>query len=271
MADGPHPLVICGPSGVGKSVLIKKLREVFPDGFGFSVSSTTRGPRPGEEDGKDYHFTDMETMKKACEEGKFIEYAHVHGNMYGTSREAVEKVRSEGKVCILDIDVQGAKNIYDSQVWPNTRFIFINPPSREELERRLRGRGTETEEKIMMRLNNSLAEIDFSDKVEFFNHKFILDGLSGSNVPKEVWTLCGLLRQWYPQLKEAPGQAVMDEFSKADVSGNGVIPKASLMKVLQTVDDSFTEEQLTILLGPWGDSVDFNKFLLSIFSKGVSS
>jgi len=200
--EGPAPLVICGPSGVGKSVLIKKLMRVFPDKFGFSVSSTTRGPRPGETDGTDYHFTTLEAMQKTVDAGKFIEHAHVHGNMYGTSREAVEAVRKSGRVCILDIDVQGAKEIYEKGVWPHTKFMFINPPSNQELERRLRGRGTETEEKVLKRLGAATGEIDFSNKVSFFNHKFILDGLTETNTPREVEELCMMIREWFPSLDE---------------------------------------------------------------------
>lgn len=200
----PSPLVICGPSGAGKSVLIRKLQEVFPNQFDLSVSHTTRAPRPGEEGGRDYHFSDVETIKRGVAEGKFVESAEVHGNMYGTSKAAVEIVRQSGRVCILDIDVQGARSIHEQQVWPDTRFIFIKPPSLAELERRLRARGTETEETMQVRLGNAMREIDFSDRVSFFDHRFVLDGLAGDKVPTSVKELLLLLKTWYPTLTELP-------------------------------------------------------------------
>jgi len=200
MSGQPPPLVICGPSGVGKSVLIKHLCKVFPDKFGFSVSHTTRGPRPGEEDGVHYHFADLETMKKDVEAGKFIESAMVHGNMYGTSKEAVDSVGRAGKICILDIDVQGAQNIRASGCFEQVRFVFLYPPSMQELERRLRGRGTETEEKVLRRLAGAQREMDFAKSVAFFDHTFVLDGLSGGNVPPSVHEFCAMLRAWYPTL-----------------------------------------------------------------------
>jgi len=196
------PLVICGPSGVGKTVLIKHIQKTFPDKFGFAVSHTTRGPRPGEEDGVAYHFTTLEAMQAGVDAGKFVESAAVHGNLYGTSKASVEAVSSAGKVCILDIDVQGAQTINDSGALPGTSFIFISPPSHAELERRLRGRGTETEEKVQKRLANAKGEIEFSERVTFFNHKFILDGLTADSVPVEVHQFCSLLRNWYPLLSD---------------------------------------------------------------------
>mmetsp|Transcript_44302 Transcript_44302/g.104874 ORF Transcript_44302/g.104874 Transcript_44302/m.104874 type:complete len:648 (-) Transcript_44302:93-2036(-) len=196
----PDPLVICGPSGVGKSVLIKFLQKVFPDKFGFSVSHTTRGPRPGEEDGVAYHFTTKESMKADIEADKFLESAEVHGNLYGTSKAAVESVGKAGKICVLDIDVQGAKIIKEKNFFKDIKFIFIYPPSLEELERRLRGRGTETEEKVKTRLANAFGEIEFANQVDFFDHKFILDGLTDTTTPAEVYHLCGKLREWYSTL-----------------------------------------------------------------------
>lgn len=141
----------------------------YPALFGFSVSHTTRAPRPGELDGTHYHFTDRDAFLAGVAEGacraagpealpeltvacalsrltgKFLEHAHVHGNIYGTSFEAVQRVTGADKVCILDVDVQGAEAVKRTQL--GAAFVFISPPSMEELERRLRGRGTETEEK----------------------------------------------------------------------------------------------------------------------------
>merc|ERR1719203_1868018 len=186
MGPRPVPMIICGPSGVGKSVLIKKLQEIFPNKFGFSVSHTTRDPRPGEQDGKDYHFSTHEVMEKGISEGKFIEHAHVHGNIYGTSKDAVDAVRNAGKICVLDIDVQGAKSIHEQKAWSDTKFIFVNPPSMEELERRLRGRGTETEEKVLKRLANATGEIEFSKQVDFFDYSFVMERMGPAEIPKGV-------------------------------------------------------------------------------------
>lgn len=270
--DRPAPIIICGPSGVGKSVLIKKLQEVFPDKFGFSVSHTTRDPRPGEQDGKDYHFTSYAEMEKAVADGKFVESAQVHGNMYGTSKEAVEAVREQGKICILDIDVQGAKSISEQQAWPGTRFIFIKPPSMEELERRLRGRGTETEEKVKKRLGNAAGEIEFSEKVSFFDHKFILQGMSGVYIPKEVMELFLQLKQWYPSLGELPADLrVLRYFQEADESQCGMISRAAVGHVLAQCG-SFSEAELQQLLDPvckQQDRVEYQKFLAYVFKGDV--
>ncbi|XP_073005507.1 guanylate kinase 1-like isoform X2 [Typha latifolia] len=152
------PVVISGPSGVGKGTLISRLVKDFPNTFGFSVSHTTRSPREKEIDGIHYHFAEREMMEKDIREGKFLESALVHGNLYGTSFEAVEAVTDAGKRCILDIDVQGARSVRCSSL--EALFIFICPPSFEELEKRLRIRGTETEEQIQKRLRNAKEEID---------------------------------------------------------------------------------------------------------------
>ena len=174
------PIVICGPSGVGKGTLIEKLKADYPEQFGFSVSSTTRDPRPGEEDGVHYHFTDRESMEKEIEEGKFLEHADVHGNFYGTSVEAVTSVAAEGKMCILDIDVQGAascKKGFRERAIKNALFVFIAPPSLEKLEARLRGRGTEEEEAIQKRLGNAQGEMDRAKEPGFFDFTIVNDDL----------------------------------------------------------------------------------------------
>mmetsp|Transcript_31274 Transcript_31274/g.93893 ORF Transcript_31274/g.93893 Transcript_31274/m.93893 type:complete len:573 (+) Transcript_31274:177-1895(+) len=161
--DHPPPVVVAGPSGVGKGTLIGMLMKEFPDHFGFSISHTTRDPRPGETDGVEYHFTDRETMAPMIEAGDFIESADVHGHFYGTSKAAVSRVQRQSKICILDIDVQGVRSVKAADLAPAPRFIFVKPPSMEELESRLRGRGTETEEKIQRRLTGAEAELAFAD------------------------------------------------------------------------------------------------------------
>ena len=135
------PLVVAGPSGSGKSTLIKRLLAKHPDDFGFSVSHTTRAPRQGEEDGVAYYFSTREEMDADIEAGLFIESAEYSGNLYGTSFKGVEDVTTAGKVCILDIDMQGVRSIAASDAIHPT-FLFIKPPSIESLRARLEARGT---------------------------------------------------------------------------------------------------------------------------------
>ena len=159
------PLVLCGPSGVGKSTLIKMLMTEFPNSFGFSVSHTTRAPRGQEVDGVDYYFTKKEDMEKEIAEGKFIEHANVHGNIYGTSFESVMRVVNNHKICILDIDVQGVQQVMKSGM--KAEFVFIKPPTFEELARRLRGRGTDAPEAIELRLKNCQHELEMAETLGF--------------------------------------------------------------------------------------------------------
>ncbi|OVA10246.1 Guanylate kinase-like [Macleaya cordata] len=174
-AHAPKPIVISGPSGVGKGTLISKLMKEFPSTFGFSVSHTTRAPREKEKDGVHYHFTERSLMEKEIRDGKFLESASVHGNLYGTSIEAVEVVSDAGKRCILDIDVQGARSVRASSL--EAIFIFICPPSFEELEKRLRARGTETEEQVQKRLRNAKSELEEGKSSGLFDHILVNDDL----------------------------------------------------------------------------------------------
>ncbi|KAL5719731.1 guanylate kinase [Ranunculus cassubicifolius] len=173
--DGPKPIVISGPSGVGKGTLIAKLMDEFPSMFGFSVSHTTRAPRNKEKNGVHYHFTERNEMEKAIQDGKFLESAAVHGNLYGTSIEAVDVVSDSGKRCILDIDVQGARSVRANSL--DAIFIFVCPPSFEELEQRLRSRGTETEEQVQKRLRNARSELEQGKSSGLFDHILVNDNL----------------------------------------------------------------------------------------------
>ncbi|KAL0404924.1 UNVERIFIED_CONTAM: Guanylate kinase [Sesamum radiatum] len=175
IGEAAKPIVISGPSGVGKGTLISKLMEEFPSMFGFSVSHTTRAPRTNEQNGIHYHFTERSVMEKDIEDGKFLEYAAVHGNLYGTSIEAVDVVADKGKRCILDIDVQGARSVRASSL--EAIFIFVCPPSFEELEKRLRARGTESEEQIQKRLRNAKAELEQRNSPGLFDHILVNDNL----------------------------------------------------------------------------------------------
>lgn len=150
-------IVICAPSGTGKSTLIQKLMQEFPD-LEWSVSCTTRPMRTGEVNGKDYHFISKDEFESQIGQDNFIEWAKVHSNYYGTSKTFVNQGLSEGRKMLFDIDVQGAdamKKIYGS----NAQVIFIEPPSIEELERRLRFRATDKEETILERVNNAKKEL----------------------------------------------------------------------------------------------------------------
>ncbi|XP_063982095.1 guanylate kinase isoform X2 [Diachasmimorpha longicaudata] len=167
---GPRPLVLCGPSGSGKSTLIKRMFEEFPDKFGFSISHTTRQPRPGEEHGKHYYFTTKEKMQDQIDRGEFIESAVFSDNTYGTSKKAVEDVMEAGKICVLDIDMQGVKQIKNTSL--NPLLVFIRPPSIEELEKRLLARKTETAESLQRRLLAAAVEIRFGDEPGNF-HRII--------------------------------------------------------------------------------------------------
>ncbi|CAN6978193.1 unnamed protein product [Brassica rapa subsp. trilocularis] len=173
--NAEKPIVISGPSGVGKGTLITMLMKEFPSMFGFSVSHTTRSPRCMEKNGVHYHFTDKTVMEKEINDGKFLEFASVHGNLYGTSIESVEVVTDSGKRCILDIDVQGARSVKASSL--DAVFIFVCPPSMKELEDRLRARGTETEEQIQKRLRNAEAEIKAGKSSGIFEHILYNDNL----------------------------------------------------------------------------------------------
>jgi guanylate kinase len=152
------PLIISGPSGVGKSTLKLLLMQRYPGIFEFSVSSTTRQLRQGEENGVQYFFITKEEFKARAEEGRFLEWAEVHQNLYGTSREAVESMMDRRKICLLDIDVQGAMQIYSKGL--DCNFVFIAPPSIEEIEKRLRLRGTDSEGTLQVRLVNAATEIE---------------------------------------------------------------------------------------------------------------
>ncbi|KAB0796560.1 hypothetical protein PPYR_10621 [Photinus pyralis] len=173
--NGPKPLVFCGPSGSGKSTMLTKLLVDYPTHFGFSVSHTTRLPREGEVDGVHYHFTTVKQMKEDINEGKFIESATFGGNMYGTSIKAVEVVRDSGKVCILDIDVQGVKQVKQTSL--NPWYVFVKPPSLDALEERLKKRKTENLTSLTLRLQAAQKEIEYGEEAGNFDLLVINDDL----------------------------------------------------------------------------------------------
>jgi guanylate kinase len=157
-----RPLVLSGPSGVGKGTLIEMLRKAYPGTFSFCVSHTTRAPRPGETDGVSYHFTTKEAMQTQIDHGEFVEWARVHDNMYGTSKSSIRAALERGTP-LLDIDVQGARSVH-AQPDLNAVFVFVKPPSIEHLKQRLVGRSTESPEAIEKRVRNAVAEIEASNE-----------------------------------------------------------------------------------------------------------
>ena len=148
--------VIAAPSGAGKTSLLHALMKKRP-GVEFSVSCTTRKPRPGEHDGKDYHFIDRSGFERLQAAGEFIEHANVFGNLYGTRRSVVESALAEGRDLILEIDWQGARQVREHL--PEAVQVFVLPPSRAELEARLRRRRSDSEEAIARRLQESVLEM----------------------------------------------------------------------------------------------------------------
>ena len=157
--------VFSGPSGVGKGTLKAKLFEEFADQITYSVSATTRGPREGEVDGKDYFFISRQEFERRVKNNEFLEHAEFAGNCYGTPRAYVEKLLDSGMNVVLEIDVQGALQVMKSM--PECVSVFILPPSFEELEHRLRGRGTETEEKVRERLETAKRELPYAPQYDY--------------------------------------------------------------------------------------------------------
>jgi len=154
--------VVSGPSGAGKGTLLSQVIERIPDAW-VSVSATTRSPRPGEIEGVHYFFLDTDHFKSLVEQDGFLEWAQVHDNYYGTLKQSVIDHMNAGDQVILEIDVQGALQV--RKALPEAHLVFIEPPSLEELERRLRQRGTETEDVISSRMKT--AEVELAQKMEY--------------------------------------------------------------------------------------------------------
>lgn len=159
--------IVSAPSGAGKSSLISALlsKSIHENQLQVSVSHTTRAPRNGEQDGQHYHFVDVAEFKQLIEEGVFFEWAEVFGNYYGTSRTVIEQQLAKGIDVFLDIDWQGARQV--KKLMPQAQGIFILPPSRSELERRLIGRGQDSDEIIAARMDKAVSEMSHHDEYEY--------------------------------------------------------------------------------------------------------
>ena len=194
-----RPLVITGPSGAGKGTLIEMLKTDFPQRVGFVVSHTTRQPRSkggqstgggAEVNGIDYHFVSKEEFLALRADDGFVESAEVHGNFYGTSLGALQQVQNEGKMPILDIDTQVAdkvKKYAANKPAFNPRYLFIMPPSIEELEARLRGRASDAEDKIQKRLRNARGEMEIGNRDNYWDKRIVNDQLPRAYNELKVW------------------------------------------------------------------------------------
>ena len=198
MADRRGLLIILSsPSGAGKSTLAKRLREWDPS-IRFSVSATTRTPRLGEVDGKDYHFTSESEFKRQVAEGEMLEHAHVFGNFYGSPKAAVQDAIDAGQDVLFDIDWQGAQQIRNSSLGQHTLSIFLLPPSITELRRRLESRGQDNEDVITRRMQKSWDEISHWDGYDFV---LVNDNLDQTEVDlKTIVTATRLRRTQQPDL-----------------------------------------------------------------------
>ncbi|KAL9011658.1 MAG: hypothetical protein Q9173_003518 [Seirophora scorigena] len=185
----PRPVVISGPSGSGKSTILKRLFAAHPDTFGFSVSHTTRLPRPTEQHGREYNFTTKEAFLNLVYEDGFIEHAQFGGNHYGTSVKAVKDVAEKGRICVLDIEMEGVKQVKKTDL--NARFLFLSPPSIEVLEQRLRGRGTEDEFSLRKRLEQAEKEMAFSMEEGAHDRVVVNDDLERAYEEVEKWVVDG--------------------------------------------------------------------------------
>lgn len=176
-------LVVSGPSGVGKDTLVQKLLEADAS-IEYSISATTRPKRDYEVDGKDYIFMSKDDFEAQIKGNKFLEYARVHENLYGTPKDFVLDGINDGKIIVLEIDVQGALQVKEN--YPDGVFVFILPPSLEELENRLTSRGTESEEQVKIRLANAKKELDLVNEYQY--------GVVNDNLDEAVADLSAIIK-----------------------------------------------------------------------------
>lgn len=206
-------IIISSPSGGGKGTLIREVRGCLPD-LGFSVSHTTRGQRFGEEHGREYFFTGTDEFERMIAAGEFLEYAEVHGNLYGTSFEESRKVAQSGKDLIVEIDVQGALQILEKL--PNDCVsIFILPPSFEVLEARLTSRGTEGEAELRTRLRNAFNEV-----LQYSKFQYVVINEDLPTATRQIVSIICAERQSRDRQKAAI-QGILDSFDASKHRFNG--------------------------------------------------
>ncbi|KAL1302130.1 hypothetical protein AAFC00_002564 [Neodothiora populina] len=174
----PRPIVISGPSGSGKSTHLNRLLKEYPDRFGFSISHTTRAPRGAEQNGVEYHFVTKDDFLKLVDAGGFIEHAQFGSNYYGTSVQAVKDVAQQNRTCILDIEMEGVKQVKKTNL--NARLLSLQPPSLDILEKRLRGRATDSEDAITQRLAQAKNELAYAKEPGTFDKVIINDDLENA-------------------------------------------------------------------------------------------
>jgi guanylate kinase len=192
--------ILSAPSGAGKSSLLRALLDALGDAVAISVSHTTRKPRPGEIDGRDYHFVDLATFQVMVDEGAFLEHARVFDNHYGTSRPAVERQLSAGQDVILEIDWQGARLV--RKLMPESTGIFILPPSRETLRERLQGRGQDDAAVIERRMRDAISEMSHYHEYDYLVINDVFE--------RALEDLVAILRSCRLRLaKQSQGQSVL--------------------------------------------------------------
>lgn len=205
-------IIISSPSGGGKGSLIKEVRAMLPD-LGYSVSHTTRPQRFGEENGREYFFVTKEDFERRIGGGDFLEYANVHGNLYGTSLRESEKVFNTGRDLVVEVDVQGAIQI--SEKLPESISIFILPPSFDVLKARLTARGTEGETELRTRLKNAFNEV-----LEYEKFKYVVVNQDLSTAARQIASIINAERQRLDRQSDAI-RDILDSFdaSKAEFQG----------------------------------------------------
>ncbi|HUF52732.1 MAG TPA: guanylate kinase [Dehalococcoidia bacterium] len=165
MAEVPLLVILTGPSGAGKDTLVARLRERTGANFGFAVTATSRPPRHGEQDGRDYHFVSRREFERMVEDGELLEHAVVYGQLKGVPRKSVRTVLDAGQDVILRTDIQGAHTL--KELIPDAVTIFVTPPTREEMARRLRERDSDTDEQIAKRLETATEEMRSAENFDY--------------------------------------------------------------------------------------------------------
>jgi len=178
LSSAPRPLIVCGPSGVGKGTLVTRLLNDEPTKFSHSVSHTTRAPRQGETHGKHYYFVSRADFEALRAQGGFYEWNEYNGNLYGTSKAEVARLQALGKSVLFDVDVNGASHLKDAALNPTPRFLFLSPPGADPLavlRARLQGRGSENDASLERRLAQAAVELQWRDKAGFWDSVLVND------------------------------------------------------------------------------------------------